>query len=194
MYTLSSAYVNCVMLAALYACSFHSISHLTSFQKVMSFLAVPNALDSLACISALGHPLFVIVPPRYVTWVAAAIGCPLRKLIVGEQFIEMRKHFSMLSFMLYSAVICSIACTGLFIDSCSFVMSNVSSAYRSSGDSVCSGDSISSPISCLTSSIKTVIRMMNRYGDSGHPCLIPVLWLLYADIPSLSLILNFGEI
>ena len=37
-----------------------------------------------------------------------------------------------------------------------------------------------------------VMTTKNRYGDSGHPCLIPVLCFLYVEFPSLSLILNCG--
>ena len=82
----------------------------------MNLLAVPKAFDNLDCVSVLGHPLLVAVPPRYVTCVAEAIGLPFLKVMLGVQFIEMWKHLSMFSVMLYSADIHSIECTRAFID------------------------------------------------------------------------------
>ena len=48
------------------------------------------------------------------------------------------------------------------------------------------------PTSSSTSWKSIVMKITNRYGESGQPCLMPVLCFLHVDFPSMSFILNLG--
>ena len=82
-----------------------------------------------------------------------------------------------------------IACKSLFIASLSSDMHMVSSAYKMLSVSIpvtlCS---LSFNLSFVCMSLGShVINTMKRYGDSGHPCLIPVSCRTQADsYPSIS--------
>ena len=119
-------------------------------------------------------------------------------------FICIRHVLSKLSCMRYLAACC---CNGVNT-SCSTTVdlenNMMSSAYVSSNRGVLEENTwygFCMPISgnlrassVLTSVIRTVRKMTNRYGESGQPCLIPEPWVCVAERVLVSFTSKVGSV
>ena len=114
---------------------------------------------------------------------------PSGSLICGFRAVVINSHFPLFNFIPYLSPSFSISSMSLFIVFVSLEMHVVSSAYVTSSESA---PGILCLVSCgsnfvCTSWNKAVITLKNRYGESGHPCRIPVDCASQSDaFPSIS--------